>query len=270
MDTAFVKELYFWEFERRHRLDAAPTFRIGILALLAGVYSFYFDIYEFGVDLGGVFFLSVVSLALVFSLLAVAWIVRSYIGYTYDLLPHAEELAAYHRSLKEYEQVHDLNPGTADQLFDEFLQERLVAAATRNGYNNNSRSELIYGASRFLSVVVFLAVLGGIPVALDSSSLLTGRARNGVAATSVARNGDPHEQETQVYAAAESSHEACGQGAPASERTGEPACARWEAASEAEEPSANRGRLRPLTAAVRDDKVSGKNESRRVRSGDGT
>lgn len=96
--------------------------------------------------------------------MTVIWIIRSYLGYTYSYLPYASELKSYWRDLQGYREEYMLEESASRLLFQEALEERLVEAVTHNSFNNNSRSELLYGASRFLAAYVVFALLAGLPV----------------------------------------------------------------------------------------------------------
>lgn len=186
MDRAFLKELYFRELDRRDQLDAAPTLRIAVLALVGGVFSSYFRALRMDSSILTWIFLSAAMGALVFAVLTVIWIVRSYVGFSWEHLPYASDLGSFYDSLVHYEQTYELASGTADTMFDEDLCLKLQTAATTNAYNNNARSELIYAASRFLAGVVVCTLLGGVPVVIQASEQIMESVRNGQGLAEVA------------------------------------------------------------------------------------
>lgn len=73
MDFDFLKELYFHELDRRDRLDQAPTLRVAVLALGAGLFTYYLDLYELQGDvLGGIFLFAGFG-AVISGLLTIVW-----------------------------------------------------------------------------------------------------------------------------------------------------------------------------------------------------
>jgi len=173
LDFDFLKELYFHELDRRDRLDQAPTLRVAVLALGAGLFTYYLDLYALGDDILGGIFLFAGCGAIVSGLLTIIWIIRSYLGYTYSFLPYASQLEKYWRDLQRYRREYQLEEDASRLLFQEALEERLVEAVTHNSFNNNSRSELLYGASRFLAAFVVFALLAGLPVVAGGVARMT-------------------------------------------------------------------------------------------------
>jgi len=171
VETAFLKELYFRELDRRDVLDSAPTLRIGVLALLAALHSFYFSIFPLGNSGWTWIFLALTSAATVLSVLAILWIVRCFVGYTWKYLPPAARLLEYFGELTAYEQEYRLGERRASQLFDESLRHQLAKTTEHNESNNVKRSELLYGASRFLAAAVILTLLAAIPVLIEGLRL---------------------------------------------------------------------------------------------------
>ena len=164
MDLDLAKTLYFRELDRRSELDGAPTFRVAILALLGGVFSYYTQHFSPARDLmSGLFLLSAAG-TVAFAALAVVWIIRSYSGYTWAYLPFADQLQEHYESLVAYHAEYPSETQTAESLFSDHLRQRLIEAASRNASNNNQRSELIYRASFFLSVAVVFSLVAGLPV----------------------------------------------------------------------------------------------------------
>lgn len=168
VETAFLKELYFRELDRRDVLDSAPTLRIGVLALLGALHSFYFSVFPLG-DSGWTWlFLAVTASATVCSVLAILWIVRCFVGYTWQYLPPAGRLLEFFDELIAYEKEYNLGHRRADALFNEALRTQLATTTEHNEHNNVKRSELLYGASRFLAAAVILTLLAAVPVLVEA------------------------------------------------------------------------------------------------------
>ena len=164
MDLEFAKLLYFRELDRRAELDSAPTFRVAILALLGGVFSFYMQHFQPASNVLSILFLASAAATVFFSVLSVIWIIRSYSGYVWAYLPLPEQLATHYEELVEYHSRYPSETNTAETLFATHLRQQFIEAASRNARNNNRRSEFIYRASLFLSVAVVFSLLAGLPV----------------------------------------------------------------------------------------------------------
>lgn len=163
MNVDFVATLYFREIERRGQLDRAPTFQIGILAILGGVFAYYLDSLTVSSAVGKSVFAACAAATVVFALLAILWIIRSYLGYRWALLAYPEQLMDYYHELEEYDHQHGLDAASPDSVFERHLRDLLVEAATHNAANNNSRSELLYAANRYLAIAVVFTLVAGLP-----------------------------------------------------------------------------------------------------------
>lgn len=164
MDLELLKTLYFRELDRRFLLDTAPTPRIAILGVVGGVFTYYAERLHLTNGLATWLFLACAAGAIVFASLSVAWIIRSYVGYTWAYLPFANELAAHFGRLAGYHDEYTSESADPQRTFENHLRGLLVETTTRNASNNNQRSELIARASLFLSMAVVFALLAGLPL----------------------------------------------------------------------------------------------------------
>ncbi len=163
MDVKRAETFYFKELERRRDLDAAPTLRIAALALLGGVFSFYVKVFDLNGGIWSSMFLVCAAVVIVFASLAVIWIMRLFVGYSWGYMPCPDDLGAYFDTLVEYHDKYHPKK-TANQMFEAHLRGLFIQAASLNMRNNNARSELLYRASFFLTIAVLLTLISGIPV----------------------------------------------------------------------------------------------------------
>jgi hypothetical protein len=164
MNTIRAETFYFKELDRRRDTDSAPTFRVAALALLGGVFSFYLRSFAIDGGLGAWLFLFSAAAVVVFSTLAVIWIVRLFVGFSWGYVPCPDQLESHYGELLAYHEKFTLDSGTPDEAFDQYLRRCFVEAASKNMRNNNDRSELLYRASFFLALAVFFTLIAGIPV----------------------------------------------------------------------------------------------------------
>ena len=116
------------------------------------------------------FFLLFTTVAAIFVVLSIIWIVRSFIGFKWSYMPYPSHLLEHFEALLEYDRQYGFDQGGPDQTFEDQLRRSLIQAATDNTYNNNSRSELIYAATRFLVIAVGSTLLAGVPIIVSTIS----------------------------------------------------------------------------------------------------
>ncbi|MGZ5442973.1 MAG: hypothetical protein ACXW5U_13045 [Thermoanaerobaculia bacterium] len=162
MDLEFAKTLHFRELDRRVELDQAATYRVAIVGVVGGVFTYYSDKLPLNASLHWLFVICAAA-ALVFSTLAIIWLVRSFVGYNWKYSAYPSELLAHYRELVSYVQQYAITTPVSD-LFNEQVRDRLVAAATVNMQNNNLRAALLYRASLFIVSAVVATLIGGIPL----------------------------------------------------------------------------------------------------------
>jgi hypothetical protein len=169
VDLDLAKALYFRELDRRTELDGAPTMRVAILALLGGLFSYYSQRFIVERDLSSVVFIIGTAGTIFFAVVAVIWIIRSYVGFTWAYLPFPDQLESHFQALIEYQAQYAFETAP-EVLFTAHLRQRLIEAASQNASNNNQRAELIYRASLFLSIAVIFSLVAGAPVLFRSFS----------------------------------------------------------------------------------------------------
>src|SRR5690242_17096846 len=100
MTLEFAQDLYFRELDRRTALDAAPTLRIGAIALIAGAFSVYSTKYSVTGNFLSWLFILGGGGVIVCSVLSIIWIIRSYVGYRYGYLSSPVALLEHYRKLE--------------------------------------------------------------------------------------------------------------------------------------------------------------------------
>ena len=99
--------------------------------------------------------------------MAVVYVLRATLGYTYESLPSADLLLRYSEDLEAYYIDNPGIDGNADADFKNYLTRNMVSAATRNWNNNLRRSARYYRASQFLAWVVVFAVLAAAAIGIN-------------------------------------------------------------------------------------------------------
>lgn len=164
MKTEFLKELYFEELRRKEQETSAPTIAVAVLTLVCGIFSYYLEHFRFQQHAISYLFIVSLTLAVISFAFSICFIIRSYVGYTYQRLPCASTMKNYYEKLLEYNRATRIPDEKTEQEFDDFLRQRMAEATKINSWNNNSRAEFIYKAIRYLAFLVVFTFVAGIPI----------------------------------------------------------------------------------------------------------
>lgn len=99
--------------------------------------------------------------------LAIIWVLRAAIGFSYEKVPSPENLLAFRQELSDYYAANPWVSGSVDDDFDDFLIRHFASAATRNAGNNLARSARFYSAAQLLLWTVVLAAVAALAVGAD-------------------------------------------------------------------------------------------------------
>jgi hypothetical protein len=148
--------------------SSTPRRRSASLAVLGSIVSFYIEKYRPTLPFLEALFVVGIAGASVFAVLSVVWLIRSYVGYVWRLLPPATELERFFEQLKAYDAQYGLGVGTPTSHFEAHLLSLLVDAATRNSKGNNQRSHITATATVYLVVATVFTLLAGLPLAYEA------------------------------------------------------------------------------------------------------
>jgi len=165
MDVNLARDFYLRELDGKAQQDTRIGVYLALLSALGGALAFLVratwpaqtPLCRLG--------LIVAFLSLVLYFLALIWVLRAAIGFTYEKLPSPENLLAYWQQLSLYYASNPTVPGSAAADFDDFLIRRFASAATSNARNNLARSARFYVAGQLLLWVVVLGALAALALA---------------------------------------------------------------------------------------------------------
>jgi hypothetical protein len=157
------KEHYFFEINRKHELTKELNIPIGVLTILGGAIIYFFN--EIPRIVGLARFVLVIFLiaSLVFFLLTIYFLIRSYYGYTYRYLPTSEELRDYRERLEQYYQTESHNLAGIDAEMESYIRAAYARCAHKNTINNDSKSGYLYKANGFLILTLICGLLCTVP-----------------------------------------------------------------------------------------------------------
>ena len=158
-----TKDLYDQELTRREHLQGAIATPLSMLTLLGGTVGILFP--RLPHHVAGPFWVAAVALALAAASLGygVYALVRSYVGYMYEGLPLAGPLFEYRKALMEYYSAKDGRAEDGEREFDKLIDERRVAAATRNATHNIRRGAFLHHANIAIVVTALLVAVASAP-----------------------------------------------------------------------------------------------------------
>lgn len=157
METDLYRKQYDFELDQRAHLGTTANIPIAAATFLFGGIAALTMNYERDLSTLAMLFVAMLAVALASLSVAIYFIFRSFLGYTYKKLPPMAELRAYHDELLEWHQKANSTEEAANRDFDDYLRDRLVEAADKNGFNNVTRSAYIYRSTLSIAVsVVFI------------------------------------------------------------------------------------------------------------------
>lgn len=90
-------------------------------------------------------------------------LVRSYVGYMYEGLPLAGPLFEHRKALREYYLAKDGSPEEGEREFESLIDERRIAAATRNAQHNIRRGAFLHKANIAIVISALLLSVAAVP-----------------------------------------------------------------------------------------------------------
>ena len=164
MDTGdLYKELYFYEMERRDRLNSGLSFPVGLVVLLTGAAFVMFKAADAAAsdwDKALIVLLAIVASTL---MLASVFLIRMYWGHGFWHMPFADDLANYADNLYAHYLKQGVNPTNSRK----FAKAKILAYVERefsrnakfNAQVNDRKSKFLFLANAFIiSAIVFLGL----------------------------------------------------------------------------------------------------------------
>lgn len=170
MATDLFQKTYDTDWTRKDQLQSAIAAPIGLLVVFSGALVFlvretFSSSGAAPLRLPWLVYASLFGAAIAFIWGAYA-VARSTVGYLYQVVPYADELADYRRSLRSWHTSHGGTTDIADREFDDWLNERYAEASAINARNNADRGSWIYWAYIAIVWIGIATTLATVPVAL--------------------------------------------------------------------------------------------------------
>jgi len=163
MDKGIYQKQYDFELEQRIAIASSTNTPIVALTVIGGAVSSMILGYPYSTNNDTVAFCFFVAGCVIAILIALIYIFKSLIGYSYQKVPSVIALSNHYAELKEWHKNNGANETVsvelADKDYDEYFYQRLSEAAENNGNNNLKRGNYIHDAMVSISIsLTFLIV----------------------------------------------------------------------------------------------------------------
>lgn len=157
MNVDFYKELHNREQGRRTDIDNAINIPIGLITLIIGLISYFFqEKIEFLKECYAKCFIFLIIISLLISIFYIAKGFNDLLkGYEYAYLPKPIELFNYENEVS----IFNSNVDEAEkQNYEAYLKENLARIATINKQINDKRLEYLHYAKKFIIIAFILTI----------------------------------------------------------------------------------------------------------------
>lgn len=160
--SALQKESYYFEIERKDKLNSSLSFPVGIIALMAGAVSVMSKAVSLPPSDSQKILIVLLLLAGDCLVVSCYYLVRTYWGHPYKYMPYSGELVEYRKKLYEFYVASGKTPQAAESISDQELGEYIVseyaAGATFNAKSNNKKSATLFKSNAFIIAALALVV----------------------------------------------------------------------------------------------------------------
>jgi len=159
------KESYYFEIDRRDKINSNLNLPITIFVLVVGTLSYYLNnLPSLDYAFMSVFFYISISTLTIITSFSFYYIYRCLTGYTYDYISSTIEIDKYVNDLREYDSQKDENSKlNIDYELTTLLVEQYCQCASTYSQNNKIKSGYFHSASVSLLFAVIILAVSAIP-----------------------------------------------------------------------------------------------------------
>ena len=158
---AFYKEAYFFELDRKDKINSNLNLPITVLVLVVGVLSYYLNnLPNLGYNFSSVVFCLSILILIVNTCVSFYFLYRCFTGYSYDYIDPTKKIFEYVNDIRTYnKQVDKVNTMDVDYELTELFIDQYCRCATINSQNNKRKTGYLRSTSfAILSSVLTLAI----------------------------------------------------------------------------------------------------------------
>lgn len=162
----FYKELYYFELDRKDKINSYLSFPLAILVLIIGVVSYFLNnLPSFNINsiLSNLFHLFLICLS-VNILCSLYYFIKSIYGYGYGYIATATEIDSYIKKLEEYnKEAPTKQRENIETAFEELLLKQYSEYSSINSKNNDTKSRCLHNTSKSLVIALIFIILSSVP-----------------------------------------------------------------------------------------------------------
>ncbi len=169
----FYQKHYFFEIGRKQQLTRDLTLPVGVIVILIGaIFAITQNIIEQNGEWGEVL-IAVMGFSFLLLLIAIIYLIRSYVDYGYYYIPTSEEWKKRLDDLEKHYSQHKGNKQDALDYLEKEINAEYAKSVDINTLSNAKKSEYLHIAKGFLIAPVVLVMFSGLIYVVNYSLINT-------------------------------------------------------------------------------------------------
>jgi hypothetical protein len=165
----FCKEHYFHEIDRNRGLESRISLPAGVITIVGSVLVTVFKAINVPYSNLEWFFVAISGLAVFLLTIAVYYLCRSLVGFTYGYIASPLKVLEYEDQLKDYYQANGVTAATSQINTDveRFIKDEYAKMADLNTRSNDMKSYFLHEANRAIIAALILTFVASGPFAYN-------------------------------------------------------------------------------------------------------
>lgn len=139
MNLDLLRELYYFELQRKQQLEASLMLPVAVLTGLGGVLFSFARSFRYGHNVKTYVFVAALTGATISLMWVVFYLIRGTHPFTYEVIPSSTELLSFYNESKDYYKSTRAE-FKADEDFESEMRAAYAKASSKNRQNNISKS----------------------------------------------------------------------------------------------------------------------------------
>ena len=163
MDREIYQKQYDFELEQRNVIASSTNTPVVSITVIGGALSSMVMTYPYSNNFHSYAFLLFVAFSSLSAIVALFYIFKSVIGYSYQKIPSPVALSEHYKELVKWHKENGTDETLITQEskkdFEEYFENRLSGAAENNGNNNLKRGNYIHDATVSIAIAAAFMVV---------------------------------------------------------------------------------------------------------------
>lgn len=169
--TDFLKEMYYFEIDRKDKLNSKLTIPLSVTVLLFGIISYFLkNIFYISTDYTSVIFLFLFFIILVYAIRTVYFLIKSFFRYTYNYLPTASVIDNDIKNVIKYYKSDYFETYDNDKIIvmintrvEEIIIENYIECIDQNILSNDLKNEYISKSVNSIIIMMIVIFITSVP-----------------------------------------------------------------------------------------------------------